>query len=192
MKFQVVLSTGRIFEAIFYLSVTRYSLSIEKRFLGNKCVSITNDTSFAWYSKCGGGNAGLKFIFHIKDDKVCIFNPYLITLDLNTELAYDDGSATPFVPIYPLKEQKSSEASKTPLYRLVGSYCIISLSFLFSYEWCCICLCIPFRYCTLRHRWELPGNYPYFEKYCNLPLCLENYALFSLPLILHLFYIHIH
>ena len=26
-------------------------------------------------------------------------------------------------------------------------------------------------------------NYPYFEKYVNLPLCLENYALFSLPLI---------
>ena len=31
------------------------------------------------------------------------------------------------------------------------------------------------------HRWELPGNCPYFEKYGNLPLCLENYALFSLP-----------
>ena len=31
------------------------------------------------------------------------------------------------------------------------------------------------------HRWELPGNYPYFEKYGNLPLCLENYALCSVP-----------
>ena len=29
--------------------------------------------------------------------------------------------------------------------------------------------------------WELPGNYPYFRKCGNLPLCLENYALFSLP-----------
>ena len=34
-----------------------------------------------------------------------------------------------------------------------------------------------------RHRWELRGNYPYFTKYGNLPLCLENCALFSLPLI---------
>ena len=34
---------------------------------------------------------------------------------------------------------------------------------------------------TCKHRWELPGNYPYFEKYGNLPLCLDNYALFSLP-----------
>ena len=31
------------------------------------------------------------------------------------------------------------------------------------------------------HRWELPGNYPNFQKYGNLPLSLENYALFSLP-----------
>ena len=27
---------------------------------------------------------------------------------------------------------------------------------------------------TSRHRWELSGNYPYFEKYGNLPLCLET------------------
>ena len=33
----------------------------------------------------------------------------------------------------------------------------------------------------IRHRRELPGNYLYFQKYGNLPLCLENYALFLLP-----------
>ena len=33
------------------------------------------------------------------------------------------------------------------------------------------------------HILELPGNYPFFTKYGNLPLCVENYALFSLPLI---------
>ena len=36
-------------------------------------------------------------------------------------------------------------------------------------------------YMNYPHRWESPGNYPYFEKYVNLPLCLENYAIFSLP-----------
>ena len=36
---------------------------------------------------------------------------------------------------------------------------------------------------TQEHRLELPGNYPYFENDGNLPLCLDNYALFSLPLI---------
>ena len=35
---------------------------------------------------------------------------------------------------------------------------------------------------SINHRrWELPGNNPSFQKYGNLPLCLENYALFSLP-----------
>ena len=43
----------------------------------------------------------------------------------------------------------------------------------------------------LMHRCELPGNYPYFEKYGNLPLCLENYALFLLPSIFTTVYIHI-
>ena len=32
-----------------------------------------------------------------------------------------------------------------------------------------------------KHRWELPGNCSYFQKYGNLPLYLDNYALFSLP-----------
>ena len=33
---------------------------------------------------------------------------------------------------------------------------------------------------TCQHRWELPGNYPYFQKYGNLSLCLKNDTLFSL------------
>ena len=34
---------------------------------------------------------------------------------------------------------------------------------------------------TQTHIRELPGNYPYFQKNGNLPLCLENYALLLLP-----------
>ena len=54
MKFEVVLSTYRIFETIFYCSVASYSLSIEQYFLDENFVSSKNDTGFAWYSKCGG------------------------------------------------------------------------------------------------------------------------------------------
>ena len=43
---------------------------------------------------------------------------------------------------------------------------------------------------------SIDGNYRVitliFKKYDNLPLCLENYALFSLPPILQIFHIHIH
>ena len=80
MKYQLVLSTGGIFENIFYCSVIRYSLSIEQNFLDNQFVSSTNDTDFCWYSKCGGVNSGLKLIFHIKDKKGHIFNPSLTPL----------------------------------------------------------------------------------------------------------------
>ena len=90
-----------------------------------------NDTGFYWYSKCGGKNAGLKFIFHLKDDKVCILNPSLKPLELNTESFYADWSVTPFKPLSTLMDKKYSRANKTPLYLLVDSYCIISLSFCF-------------------------------------------------------------
>ena len=86
MKSQVVLSTGGIFGTIFYCIVTSYSLSIEQRFLDNQFVSSVNDTDFAWYSNCGGGDAGLKIIFHLKDEKGRIFYPSLTPLELNTEL----------------------------------------------------------------------------------------------------------
>ena len=43
---------------------------------------------------------------------------------------------------------------------------------------------------------KIDGNYRVitliFTKYGDLPLCLENYALFSLPPILQNIYIHIH
>ena len=54
MKFQLVLSTGDIFETIFYCIITSYSLSIEDRFLDNHFVSSTNYTGVSWYSKCRG------------------------------------------------------------------------------------------------------------------------------------------
>ena len=112
-------------------SFTSYSLSIDQRFLDNQFVSSMNDTDFSWYSKCGGGNDGLKFIFHLKYNRGHIFNPSLTSLDLNNELVYANGNSMPSVPLSPLKEQKSSQASKTPLYRLVDSYCIISVRFYF-------------------------------------------------------------
>ena len=113
IKFQVFLSTGGIFD--FFCSVTSYSLSIEQRFLDEQFVSSVNDTGFAWYSKCVGDNAGIKFIFHLKYDKGRIFNPSLKPFELNTELVCADGSVTPFMPLSPLKEQKSSRARINPL-----------------------------------------------------------------------------
>ena len=40
---------------------------------------------------------------------------------------------------------------------------------------------IFYPYTPTHHRRELPGNYLTLKKYGNLPLCLENYALFSFP-----------
>ena len=41
---------------------------------------------------------------------------------------------------------------------------------------------LNFRFaCCIDQKEELSGNYPYFQKNGNLSLCLENYALFSLP-----------
>ena len=78
-----------------------------------------------------GGGYSLKCIFHLKDEKVRIFNPSLKTLELNTDIVYARGSAAPFMPLSPLKEQKFSQESKSPIYRLVDSYCIISFLFYF-------------------------------------------------------------
>ena len=114
---------------------------------------------FSWYSKCGGVNSGLKFIFHIKDKNGHISNPSLKPIELNTELVYADGSATPFVPLSPLKEKNTAEQAK--LYHLVGSYCIISLCFYFTRSRIVFFLYV-FRHYTVQHRWELTGNYPVF------------------------------
>ena len=73
MKFQVVISKSRIFETFLYCVVTSYSLSIEKCLFDKHFVASTNYTDFYWYSKCGGGNSGLKFIFRLKYDKGHIF-----------------------------------------------------------------------------------------------------------------------
>ena len=60
-----------------------------------------------------------------------VLQTLLYPVKLNTELVYASGSAKLFMTLSPLKEQKSSRASKTPIYRLVDSYCIISLHFYF-------------------------------------------------------------
>ena len=77
-----------------------------------------------------GVNDGLNFIFHIKGKKGHISNPSLTPLELNTELVYANEYAPTFMFLSPIKESKYSPASKTPLYCLVGSYCIISLNFI--------------------------------------------------------------
>ena len=61
------------------------------------------------------GNSGLKFIFHIKDNKGCIFNTYLTPLDLNTEIFYADGYVTPFITLSLSKDQNPPEQS-IPIY----------------------------------------------------------------------------
>ena len=108
MKFQVVISKSRIFETFLYCVVTSYSLSIEKCLFDKHFVASTNYTDFYWYSKCGGGNSGLKFIFRIKYDKGHILSPSLMPLDINSKLVYAYGSSTPFMSLSPLKELKSS------------------------------------------------------------------------------------
>ena len=129
MKYQLVFSKWGIFETIYYHIVTSYSLSTDQCFLNNQFVSSKNGTDFSWYSKCGGKNSGLKVIFHLKENYVRIFYPSLTSLVLNTEFVYADGYSTPFMTISSMKEQKSSRASKILLYRLVDSYCIISLHY---------------------------------------------------------------
>ena len=114
--------------------VTRYSLSIEQRFLDNQFVSGKNDPDFTWYNKCGEENTGLKFIFHLKDDKGHIFSPSLTPLELNAEIFYVDVSATPFMPQSPLKEKKSSQASKN-LSTIWLEVILLFVCVLIYYEW---------------------------------------------------------
>ena len=135
-------------KSVFYCGVTSYSISIEQHFLGNQFVSSTNDTDFAWYSKCGGENSGLKFIFHLKDEKGHIFNPSLAPLELNTELVYADGFATPFMPLSPLKEQKFSRASKKSTAWLAVTVLLVCV---FSLLWV-VLSCMLFSYCTMQWR----------------------------------------
>ena len=78
-----------------------------------------------------GGGSDLKFIFHIKDEKVRTFDHCLIPLYINTDIVYVNGYAAHFMPLSPLKDQKSSRASKTPIYCMVGSYCITLFPFYF-------------------------------------------------------------
>ena len=120
----------------FYCDVTSYSLSIDKRFLGNQCVSITDDTDFAWYSKCGGKNYGLKFIFHLKDKKGRIFNPSMWPLERNTEIVYDDGSVTPFMPLSPLKDKNPPEQAKS----CFGHFCLVVYGVILWLCFDCFCL----------------------------------------------------
>ena len=53
-------------------------------------------------------NSGLKFIFHLKDEKGHVLNPYLEPLDINDEIVYANIYATPFMLLFTLKDQKFS------------------------------------------------------------------------------------
>ena len=128
MKPQVVISTGIIFETVLCCSVTIYYLSIDQCFLDNQFVSGTNYTGFSWYSKYGGLNSGLKYISHLKEKNVLIFNTSLTPLYLNTELSSFYVYSTPFMSLSPLKEQNT--LNKEKLYRLVGNYCTVRLNFI--------------------------------------------------------------
>ena len=57
--------------------------------------------------------------------KGLIIKTSLTPLDLNTDLVYADGYTPPFMTLSPLKEKNPPDQEE--LYRLVGSYCIISL-----------------------------------------------------------------
>ena len=70
MKFQVVLSTGGIFETIIFCRDTSYYLSIDHYLFDNQFVSIMNNTGLDWYSKRGGKNAGLNLSFISKIARV--------------------------------------------------------------------------------------------------------------------------
>ena len=48
------------------------------------------------------------------------------------EPIYADVPVTTCMPISPLKDRKSSQSSKNPLYLLIEIYCIISLNFYFN------------------------------------------------------------
>ena len=85
----------------------------------------------SWYSNCEGGNDSLKIIIYLKYDTDCILNPYSIPLELNTDIFYAYVSATHFLPLSPLNEKKYIWSIKPTLYRMVYSYCIISLSLYF-------------------------------------------------------------
>lgn len=96
--------------------VTNYALTIEQRFAQNQYVSRVHEFEFAWYSKCGGENAGLDVVVSMKDDKgQIIYSPE--PLHLVTELVYSDESPTPFMPLCPLKERRTSTTSRKTLYR---------------------------------------------------------------------------
>ena len=100
-------------------SVTEYALVIEERFIDNPYVCRLPDhgpMTFAWYSKCGGENAGLDVTIHIKNAKGKIHNCFKYPVELKTELIYSDGSNAPLMPNSPLKERRNTKCSKIPLF----------------------------------------------------------------------------
>eukprot|EP00592_Proboscia_alata_P011196 CAMPEP_0194365776 /NCGR_PEP_ID=MMETSP0174-20130528/13793_1 /TAXON_ID=216777 /ORGANISM="Proboscia alata, Strain PI-D3" /LENGTH=491 /DNA_ID=CAMNT_0039140617 /DNA_START=570 /DNA_END=2045 /DNA_ORIENTATION=- len=99
------------------ICVTDYAFEIEEHFDLNPHVVRLDKKTVAWYSKCGGDNSGLDVLIHIKDRDGEIVDSLHNEVPVKTELAYADGSATPFMPLAPLKERRSTKISKNPLYR---------------------------------------------------------------------------
>jgi len=94
---------------------------MEEQFFTNPYVSqmdeFLNASKFIWYSKCGGENAGLDITIHMKNSKGHEKNSCSFPLPIKVDLVYNDGSPTPFMPLSPLKERKSTVTSKNPLFR---------------------------------------------------------------------------
>eukprot|EP00957_Ditylum_brightwellii_P116490 8885459-Ditylum_brightwellii.AAC.1 len=98
--------------------VAEYGLTMEENFSKNPHTMRKGDTTvFEWFNKCGGENAGLDVIIHLKNSMGNIVNNFSEMFPLHTELVYNDGSSTPLMPLCPLKERKTSSQSRLPLYR---------------------------------------------------------------------------
>ena len=127
MKFQLVLSTGGMYEKK-YFSITMYFISIDQHFLYKQFVSSVNNTVFVWYSKCGGGildkikssiSNMTRVVFSIP-----LWHPlrWIIRLSVLMDL--------PYLPCpYLLRRRKNLPSKQSSLYHLSDSYCIIILSF---------------------------------------------------------------
>ena len=77
---------------------------------------VEGANKFAWFSRCGGEKSGLSVTIKLKDEKGRTVQP-TDDIHLKTELIYSDGTATPNMPLSPLKERRARNASRKTLYR---------------------------------------------------------------------------
>eukprot|EP00594_Rhizosolenia_setigera_P020361 CAMPEP_0178979246 /NCGR_PEP_ID=MMETSP0789-20121207/25717_1 /TAXON_ID=3005 /ORGANISM="Rhizosolenia setigera, Strain CCMP 1694" /LENGTH=582 /DNA_ID=CAMNT_0020669293 /DNA_START=186 /DNA_END=1934 /DNA_ORIENTATION=- len=94
------------------ISITNLAFTVEERFTQKQYVTRFGQRDFAWYSKCGGENAGLDVLISLKNEKGQLVKPTEI-IRTYTELIYADGTSTPLMPLSPLRERRSMK----PLFR---------------------------------------------------------------------------